>query len=676
MSSSVVPAHAFLANGGDVGALMRGHDWSSSPLGSPETWPQSLRTIVSMMLNSKFPMFIAWGDELGLLYNDAYAGLMGSKHPRGLGCRFMDVWPEIWTDILPIIEQALSGHAVYYENLPFTMNRNGSDEEAWFTFSYSPVRDEYGQVGGMFCACKETTEQVLAETHGAAELTRLQHLFQQAPGLIAVLRSSNHIFDIANDAYIQLVGRREILGKPIRDALPELDGQGFFELLDEVYSTGRPYFGNEVPVMLQRKTDGSLEERFVNFIYQPTFDYRGKITGIFVEGSDVTESVRVHRALKKSESELRAASRRKDEFLAMLAHELRNPLAPIATAASLLKMSSSNVALVQKSSEVITRQVEHMTELVDDLLDVSRVTRGLVTLQEETLSIRSLLEGAVEQVRPLVDAKRHNLVVQWPQAQIQVRGDRTRMIQVFANILNNAAKYTPENGHIEVAVVVVDSKHVEVAIEDNGVGITSNLMPYIFNLFTQAERTPDRAQGGLGLGLSLVKSLLELQGGEVIAHSEGVGKGSRFTVRLPRVSEDERSTGTGIGGSEVPSLASTKVLVVDDNKDAAETLQLLLEATGHNVVVAHSGTEALTLAAETSPSVLFLDIGLPTMDGYELARRLRAHPTTANAVLVALTGYSQAEDRTRASEAGFDHFLVKPVMLPDVLGVLQMPKIE
>jgi signal transduction histidine kinase len=670
MSPSLAPAHAFLKNGGDVGALMRTHDWSNSPLGLPDTWPQSLRTIVSMMLNSKFPMFVAWGEELGFLYNDAYAEIMGAKHPEGLGQRFVDVWPEIWTELLPIIKQALQGHAVYYENLPLTVNRTGQVEEAWFTFSYSPVRDEIGQVGGMFCAVKETTEQVLAEAHRAEELMRLRHLFQQAPGIIAVLRGPSHIFDIANEAYTRLVGRQDILGKPLRDALPELDGQGFFELLDDVYTTGRPYFGNEVPVMLQRNTDSELEERFVNFIYQPTFDYRGKITGIFVEGSDVTESVNLHQALKKSESELRAASRRKDEFLAMLAHELRNPLAPIATAASLLKMSSSNVALVQKSSEVIARQVEHMTELVDDLLDVSRVTRGLITLQEETLTISSLLEGAVEQVRPLIDARCHNLVVQWPQTQLLVKGDRTRLVQVFANILNNAAKYTPENGQIDVKVTKSDA-HIDIVVEDNGVGISQSLMPYIFNLFTQAERTPDRAQGGLGLGLSLVKSLLELQGGTVTAYSDGVGKGSRFTVSLPRVSEPNCSAEVESGGCEVPNLAAVKVLVVDDNKDAAETLQLLLEATGHSVVVAYSGSEALTLASKTSPTVLFLDIGLPSMDGYELARRLRTQPTTANAVFVALTGYGQADDRRRASEAGFDHFLVKPVMLADVLGVLQ-----
>lgn len=668
MGSPIVPIHTFLVDGGEVGALMRAHDWSRSPLGSPDSWPQSLRAVVGLLLNSKFPMFLAWGAELGFLYNDAYAEILGAKHPKALGGRFQTIWSEIWSDILPIIEQAMGGQAVYHENLALTMNRTGHDEETWFTFSYSPVRDESGQVAGMFCACTETTEQVLAERHRAAEITRLEQLFQQAPGIIAVLRGPNHIFDIANDAYMSLVGRRDILGKPIREALPELYNQGFYEILDEVYETGKPYFGNEVPVMLQRQSNCALEERFVNFIYQPTRDHRGSITGIFVEGSDVTTTVTAHRALRDSENELRAASRRKDEFLAMLAHELRNPLAPIATAAALLKLSSSDDERVRKSSDVITRQVEHMTELVDDLLDVSRVTRGLVALQEEILNISSLVNGAVEQVRPLIEAKKQSLTIQVPDTQWFVSGDKTRLIQVFSNILNNAAKYTPEHGHIALNVVADDAQ-VTIVVEDNGVGISSTLLPYIFNLFTQAERTPDRAQGGLGLGLSLVKSLLELQSGKVSAYSDGMGKGSRFTVWLPRASPVDSAQQSDEEKSSPLSLMTTKVLVVDDNKDAAETLQLVLEATGHDVAIAYNAQDALAIADKIAPAVLFLDIGLPDIDEYELARRLRAHPATAFSTLVALTGYGKTENRERASDAGFDHFLVKPVMLDDVLAV-------
>ena len=351
----------------------------------------------------------------------------------------------------------------------------------------------------------------------------------------------------------------------------------------------------------------------------------------------------------------------------MLAHELRNPLAPIATASALLKISPQNETIVRKSSEVITRQVQHMTDLVDDLLDVSRVTRGLVTLQLETLSLNTLLEVAVEQVRPLVEAREHKLVVQLTDADLSVMGDRTRLIQVFSNILNNAAKYTPQYGRIALRVVA-DNEQVEVVIEDNGIGIAPSLLPDIFVLFTQAERSPDRAQGGLGLGLALVKSLVEMQGGRVDAHSGGPDQGSRFTVWLPRVSSNGLPSNLTSENSGRLSPTGTTVLVVDDNKDAAETLQLLLEAIGHDVFVAHSPEDALKLACEASPAVLFLDIGLPGMDGYELARRLRVLPATRCSTLIALTGYGQPNDRQKATDAGFDKFLVKPVMLDDVLN--------
>lgn len=669
MSLSKVSAYSFFAGGGQTGALMRAHDWSRSVLGAPESWPQSLRSIVGMLLHSKFPMFVAWGPELGFLYNDGYAEILGAKHPAAIGRRFQEIWADIWTDIRPIVVQAMQGHASYHENLPLTMDRRGYDEQTWFTFSYSPLRDESGEVAGMFCAVTETTAQVLAERHRAEELDRLRHLFQRAPGIIAVLREPEHIFEIANDAYLQLVGHRDILGKPIREALPELTGQGFFELLDRVYRTGEPYIGREIAVRLQRRSDGSLEERFVNFVYQPTLDHLGKVNGIFVEGSDVTETVNAHQALRESENELKAAARRKDEFLAMLAHELRNPLAPIATAAELLKLTTLDKDRVRKTSDVIARQVGHMTELVDDLLDVSRVTRGLVTLQVETHSINSLLAEAVEQVRSLMEAKQHHFTVEVPDEQYLVRGDRTRLIQVFSNILNNAAKYTPSGGHITLCADA-DEGEIEVIVEDDGVGIAPTLLPHIFDLFTQAERSPDRAQGGLGLGLALVKSLLELQGGRVAAYSEGVGKGSQFTVRLARIAGLVVPPGPRSEDCAKPTLAKSRVLIVDDNKDAADMLQFLLEAEGHETFTACNAYDSLTIAQRTPPAILFVDIGLPDMDGYELARRLRALPETRRSVLVALTGYGQPQDKERAMKAGFDHHLAKPARPGDILSLL------
>jgi len=644
-----------------MGAMMRAHDWSASPLGHPRTWPQALRTTVGLMLNSKFPMFVAWGGELGFLYNDSYISILGDKHPGGLGKRFHDVWAEIWHDIHPLIVRALRGEASYMDRLPLRMRRHGYDEDTWFRFSYSPVRDEDGTVAGMFCACVEMTGEVLAQRYREEENARLVTLFEQAPGIIAVLRGPDHVFELTNRSYLQLVGHRALVGKAARDALPEVQGQGFFELLDHVYQTGQPFVGHAVPLRVQRDPNAPLEERFIDFVYQPIHDQHGKVSGIFVEGSDVT-------ARKRIEDELRAANRQKDQFLAMLAHELRNPLAPITTAAQLLQRGQLDAPGIQRASDIIARQAQHMTSLVNDLLDVSRVTRGLVTITKDVLEMQEVVHEAVEQVRPLIDARRHELHCEIASGTLRVEGDRMRLIQVVSNILNNAAKYTAPGGCI-VLSTRIESGCVRVAVRDNGQGIDPPILPYIFDLFIQAERTPDRSQGGLGLGLALVKSLAVLHGGRVEAHSEGLGKGSEFVVYLPCMAEaPEASTPR----SDVPShgMRGLKVLVVDDNVDAAQMLATLLEMNGYEVNIEYDGQGALASAVQAPPDVALLDIGLPDIDGHELARRLRAMPETTQATLVALTGYGQAEDRQRAHNAGFDHHMAKPADLAKLLELL------
>ncbi|GGX92125.1 PAS domain-containing hybrid sensor histidine kinase/response regulator [Pseudoduganella dura] len=644
---------AFLTEGGTMGALMRGHDWSVSPLGPPDRWPPALRTAVGLMLNSAFPMFAAWGPQLAFLYNDAYAEILGGKHPQALGRPFSEVWAEIWQAISPIVDEAMRGHATYHENLPLTMQRNGYDEETWFTFSYSPMRDEDGRPAGVFCACTETTEQVLSARHRAEEIERMRQLFQQAPGILAVVRGPEHVFEIANDAYRRLIGREDVVGRAVAEVLPEVRDQVFTALLDEVYETGEPHVGNEMPILLRRRPDSELEERFVNFIYQPIRDHRGAVSGIFVEGSDVTAAVLAMRALQEANS-------RKDEFLAMLAHELRNPLAPIAAAAELLRLGAPDAERIQKTSAVITRQVEHMTKLVDDLLDVSRVTRGLVTLRRETLDFSAIVGEAVEQAAAPMQAKGHRVTVELPAAQPWVNGDRTRLIQVLSNLLNNAARYTPEGGDVAVRVTA-NGREVRAVVEDNGIGIPPGLLPHVFDLFTQAERSPDRSQGGLGLGLALARTLIELQGGHVGAYSTGAGQGSRFTVCLPQVERPEGAALSQGQQDETRGARRRHLMVVDDNADAAQMLALLLETAGHSVAVCDDARQALAAVVASPPALLFVDIGLPGMDGYELVRRLRQLPETAMARIVAITGYGTPQDRARALEAGFDEHLVKPV---------------
>jgi signal transduction histidine kinase len=516
----------------------------------------------------------------------------------------------------------------------------------------------------MYCACVEVTGVVRAERYRTEENARLIGLFEQAPGIMAVLRGPDHVFELTNQSYMQLIGHRKVIGKPVREALPEVVGQGFFELLDGVYTSGEPFVGHAVPLRVQREPDGPLEERFLDFVYQPIRDAGGAVSGIFVEGSDVTER-------KLIEDELRAANRQKDQFLAMLAHELRNPLAPIMTAAQLLKLGRHDPQSVANASEIIARQAAHMTDLVNDLLDVSRVTRGLVTLEKEELDVNVIVSAAVEQVRPLVDARRHALTLQLSGQPAHVTGDRTRLVQVISNILNNAAKYTAPGGRIVLAVTVDgEGDRVDVTVSDNGVGIAPEVLPYIFDLFTQAERTPDRSQGGLGIGLALVKSLIVLHGGTVRARSAGNGQGSEFSVCLPCLAAPPACRPADPGDSGQAGAGPLRVMVVDDNADAAQMLAALLEVQGHAVSVEYDAHGALARARRERPDVLLLDIGLPDMDGYELARRLRAQPENAGATLVALTGYGQSQDREEARLAGFDHYLVKPADLNQVNEVL------
>jgi PAS domain S-box-containing protein len=291
----------FLQDGGEMGARMRAHDWSASPLGDPQIWPQSLRTLVRMMLNAQQPMFIACGPELAFLYNDAYAPLFGNKHPDALGRPFAEVWSDIWSQIKPLVDDTLAGKPSWHEDLLIPMQRHGYLEEAWFSFSYTPVWDENDQIAGMFGAVTEATEKVCAERRNVAERQLLQQMFEQAPGIMVMLRGRDHVFELANNAYLQLVGRRELIGKTVREVLPELEGQGFFELLDEVHGTGEPFVGRGVSARVQREPGGSLEERFVDFIYQPIKNADGQVTGIFVEGYDITEAKHSVEALRPSE---------------------------------------------------------------------------------------------------------------------------------------------------------------------------------------------------------------------------------------------------------------------------------------------------------------------------------------------------------------------------------------
>ena len=496
-------------------------------------------------------------------------------------------------------------------------------------------------------------ESARAQARLRAERDQSRQIFDSMAEGFALLDSDWTILQL-NEIGAQLSGkpRGELLGQELWTALPQLAG-GPVEALYRRVQAGR------VPETLEHSlpASGGGGAWFEVRAYALP---EGRIAAFI---RDIAER-------KEAEEKLRDADRRKDEFLAMLAHELRNPLAPIGAAAHLLRLGRLDEGRVRHTSEIIGRQVDHMTHLINDLLDVSRVTRGLVELDKAPLDIGQVLLDAIEQVAPLMQARRHQLVAQTPPQATIVMGDKKRLVQVITNILNNAAKYTPEGGRIALAAEV-RADQVIIEVVDNGIGMTPALAAHVFELFAQAERSSDRSAGGLGLGLALVRSLVELHGGSVTCDSAGLGQGSAFRVCLPRQSGTQAPAGPRADAAPAaPGAKPLRVLVVDDNADAAAMLALVLENLGHRVMVEHSSQAALARARIEPPDACILDIGLPDIDGNELAQRLHAQPETAHAVLIAVTGYGHESDRRQSLAAGFAHHLVKPADTRQLAAIL------
>lgn len=376
---------------------------------------------------------------------------------------------------------------------------------------------------------------------------------------------------------------------------------------------------------------------------------------------------------QRAEEGLRAADRRKDEFLATLAHELRNPLAPMTNSMALLRMPGAGQGVRDKALGILERQLRQMARLIDDLLDVSRITTGKLLLRNENVDLRALLRAAVETMEPQAAERRLTLAAHLGPEPCAVVGDPARLSQVFSNLLNNACRYTPPGGRIDVEMHV-GADAVEVAVRDTGIGVDPAMQERVFDLFEQADKSLERGNAGLGIGLTLARQLVQLHGGSIALHSDGLGRGACFTVRLPRPHSPVRA----VAGDEVPraagSAAALRVLLADDNVDFVQSLEVFLQAKGHSVQAVHNGDAALKAALAAPPDVVVLDIGMPGLNGYEVARRLRADPATAALTLVAVTGWGQAADREASAAAGFDHHLVKPVAPDDLLAMLMTQK--
>jgi PAS domain S-box-containing protein len=459
----------------------------------------------------------------------------------------------------------------------------------------------------------------------------------------------------------------DAVGRSLRDVLVIVDEETRRPLqtpVERVLAEDRP-IGLANPTILIAKNGN---ERPIDDSAAPVRDQRGGLAGVVMVFRDITERRKAEKDREQLFQEVRANNQRKDEFLAMLAHELRNPLAAISSAVTVTQQGALQEH-IEWSMEVINRQLRHLSRLIDDLLDVSRITRGKIVLRRSVVEASPILDGALETIRPLIEDRKHTLDLALDRGNLWVNVDPTRLEQIVVNLLSNAAKFSKHQSHIWLAARR-QGREIAITVRDAGIGIPPERLQEIFELFAQGDRSLARSEGGLGIGLTVVKRLVEMHGGSVTAASEGAGKGSEFTVRLPAAERPSTAPQPAAGSPSEPSGRTSRILVVDDNVDTASGMARLLKLRGHDVAVAHTGPEAIETAARHRPEFVLLDIGLPGMDGYEVATRLREEASCRETVIVAASGYGQEEDRRRSLAAGFDYHLVKPIDQDVLLTIL------
>jgi PAS domain S-box-containing protein len=649
---------------GEMGQRIRAHDWSGS-LGRFTDWPHSLRAAVDLMLDTRHAAFVAWGDKLTTLYNDAAANLLGGMHPHSLGMPYRQVFAEAWPELEPLSSATLHGDPQYLEDRPLPLPGRAGGPTNWYTLSYTPLRATDGSIKGFYSVVFDTSPRVLAtqatrqkdQAARRASDARYRTLFNSIDEGFCVIevafdadgRATDYRFLETNPAFEHQTGLAHATGKWMRSLAP-LHEQHWYDIYGRVARTGQQSRFVEHA--------RSMGRWFNVFAFRVGSPGQNQVALLL---SDITERVEADQAL-------RAADRRKDEFLATLAHELRNPLAPLRNGLQITRRSLPDPKL-QRTIEMMDRQLSHLVRLVDDLMDVGRISSGKMELHREPLSLGRVISASIEAARSCIDERGHDLAIEGEAAHLHVLGDSHRLMQVFTNLLSNACKYTDPGGRIRVLITRQGGDAV-VQVTDSGIGIPQSDTGRVFELFSQVRAHQPMHAGGLGIGLSLVRSLVTLHGGTVEATSAGTGRGSTFTVRLPLMLDAPLGASLQDSGQSA-QLKRKRVVVADDNVDAVSTLAEMLRMQGHEVWVANDGMEAIEQASSHQPDAILLDLGMPRIDGLEAARRIRALPGGEQPLIVALTGWGQHADRERTHAAGFDVHLVKPADPEEIVGLIE-----
>jgi len=683
---------------GEAAALMRARDWAATPLGLPETWPHALQTLVPIMLASRFAMRVLWGPELILLYNDSYRPVLGaSKHPAAMGRRTQDSFAELWHVVGPLFERVMRGEAIALDDTQLPLERYGYLEECFFTLSYSPIQDG-DTIGGVLGVVYETTERVLAERR----LRTLRDLTGVTPASSAGLACKASAAALARNPFdlpFALLYLADAAGPQLMEAigLPEtsplvaatawpLDGERHIvALADEVRAGPYPEAVRQAVVIPLRRPGqpestaylivGVNPRRALDATYEAFLDLSGEqiatsLTTAIVEN----ERNLLIAAAVDARAEAERSNLAKDEFLAIVSHELRNPLSAMLGWTRLLRTADLSEAKRAQALETIERNAVNQSQLIEDLLDVSRIVTGKLKLEVQPINFVEILRAAIASARPAIDAKQLRVRTVFDDTSVSLMGDAARLQQVVWNLLTNAIKFTAKGGSISLLLTRIDST-LELAVTDSGSGISAELLPLVFERFKQADSSTTRMHGGLGLGLAITKSIVEMHGGTVGARSDGEGHGSTFVIRLP-VAPMRVARGSAVRPPPAwdvpPELARLHVLVVDDDRDGREMIGMVLEQCGTRVTLAGSVREALAAFALDRPDVVLSDIGMPGEDGYELIRQIRALGAEAGGTVPAasLTAYAGVEDRRRALLAGFNMHVPKPVDPAELVAVI------